>query len=261
MKSLSKYYNQICTKKYQILGFSRNKLTLIRMCEDIVQAFTFKFSQSTTTCTVDFGIFPLCMPVPIFLDEGGYGLEQFIVEQYEQNWGWTFDPNSDESMINCIKSISQAIDLYLLPIFDTCSDCKSALPELIKLEELFDRNRLKKLHLRGDSDCAIAWQERSLFDARKYYMALKSRNLVYAEQYLFHQIDYLQTSISSLNKPNSPRQPDIVKDRFSAKLALCLEQLERLNSGNLSYFEDLLNSNENQMRKYLAEKYPIIHNR
>lgn len=258
MKTISRCFNHICTQKYQSLGFSRSKSTFARINGDMLQAFTLKYSRSVPICSVDFGIFPLCLPQPIFLDAGGYALDEFIVELHERSSGWTFDASSEESMMNCIESITKAIDLYLLPFFETCSDCKSALPELIKLEELFDRNRQKTLYLRGDSDCAVPWQERSLFDSRKYFMALKSHNLSYAKRYLQHQVNFCERELKSFNNVNSPRQPDIVRERFSAKLALYSEQLEWLDSEDFGYFDDLLNSNEDQMKQFLAAQYPKI---
>ncbi len=258
MKTMARYYNHVCTQKYQSLGFSRTKSIFARTSGDVLQAFSLKRSQYAPTCSVEFGIFPLCLPQPIFLDAGGYELDKFIVELHAKSSGWTFDSSSDESMMNCIESISEAIDLYLLPFFESCSDCKSALPELVKLEELFEINRQKALHLIDEVDSAVPWQERSLFDYRKYYMALKARNLSYAQQYLNHQVNFYTTTLKSFDKPNSVRQPDVVRRRFLAKLAFYSEHLERLNSGDFSYFDDLLKSNENQMLKYLADKYPQI---
>jgi hypothetical protein len=258
MKTISRYFNQSYSKKLQSLGFSRSKSTFVRIRGDVLQAFTLKHSRNIPTCSVDFGIFPLCLPQPVFLDAGGYMLDEFIVGLYEGSLGWIFDANSDDSMMNCIESISEALDLYLLPFFETCCNCNIALPELIKLEELFDYNRQKRLQLRGDSDSAVPLQERSLFDSRKYYMALKARNLPYAQQYLNYQIGFYKTRLISFDKPNSPRQPDVVKERFTAKLALYLEQLERLESGDFTFFDDLLNSNENQMLELLSAKFPKI---
>ncbi len=257
MKTILRYYNNY-TQKYQLLGFSRTKSTFARVRGDVLHTFTFKYSCSVPICSVDFGIFPLCLPQPIFLDVGGYELDEFIIELHKRSSGWTFDACSDESMTNCVKSISQAIDLYLLPVFEECRDCKSTLPELIKLEELFDRNRQKTLHLMGESNFAAPWQERSLFDSRKYFMALKAHNLPYAYQYLNHKVAFYKNRLKSFDNPNSPRQPDVVRERFSAKLALYSKHLEWLDSGDFGYFDDLLNSNEKQMKSFLAAKYPKI---
>lgn len=258
MKTISRYYNHICTQKYHSLNFSRRKTTFVRISEDVVQSFTLKFIQNAPTCSVEFGIFPLCLPQPVFLEAGGYALEEFIVNLHDVGSGWEFNSSSDESMMSCVESISNTIDLYLLPFFEACSNCKSALPELIKLEELFDRNRQKRLQLSGDYDSAVPWQERSLFDSRKYFMALKSHNVSYAYQYLNNQVNFYKTRLKSFDNPNSSKQPGVVRERFSTKLAVYSEQLELLDSGSFDYFDDLLNTNEDQMREFLATKYPKI---
>lgn len=258
MKTISRYYNHVCTQKYRSLGFSRKKTTFARISGDVLQAFTLKCSQYVPVCTVDFGVFPLCLPQPIYLYAGGYELDKFIIDIHEKSSGWAFDAGSDQNMIDCVEAISEVIDMHLLPLFDKCIDCKSSLPELIKLEELFDRNRQKTLHLLGDSNCARPWQELSLFDYRKYFMALKAHDIPYAKQYLYHQINFCETKLKEFDKPNSTRQPGVVRDRFSAKLSVYLEQLGRLDSEDFCYFNDMLKSNENQMLKYLADEYPKI---
>ena len=258
MRTISRCFNHICTQNYKSLGFSRLHSTFIRRKKDILQVFSLKCSQSLPICSVEFGIFPLCLPQPVYFDAGGYMLDEFIVDLHGRNSGWTFDASSDESIMNCIESISQALDLYLMPFFEACSDCNTSLAQLVWLEELFDRNRKKTLYLRGDSDAAAPWQERSLFDSRKYYMALKARNLPYAQQYLIHQIDFYKNRLKSFDASSVSKQPTIVRERFSAKLALCVEQLERIESGDFSYFDDLLNFNENKMDQFLATKYPRL---
>lgn len=112
MKTISGYYNDICTKKYQSLGFFRNRLVYARIIGDVLQAFTLRCSRGASTCSVEFGIFPLCMPQPIFLDAGGYTLDEFFAELPNGSSGWTFDPGSKERMISCVEFISKAIDLY-----------------------------------------------------------------------------------------------------------------------------------------------------
>lgn len=258
MKSISRFYNQICKQKYQPLGFFGNKSTFARIRGDVIQAFSLKCSQYAPICTVDFGIFPLCLPQPFFLQAGGYELDAFIVEQSFTHSGWAFDPDSNERMKECIRFMSEAMDQYLLPFFDKCSDCKSALPELIKLEELFEQNRQSVLQLMGMSDRAMSWQERSLFDYRKYYMALKSHDYAYARHYLVYKLDFHEKRLKELMLPGAPRQPESVIERFSATRDSYAELLERLDSGDYAYFEDLLNSNEIQTRKFITGKYPKI---
>ena len=258
MTTISRCYSRICTQKYRAIGFFKRRTTFARIRGDVIQTFSLKLSRRVPACSIEFGVFPLCLPQPIFLDAGGYALDEFIIEKHEDIGEWTFDHSSDKSMIYCIESLSKTIDLYLLPFFDVCDDCNSALPELIKLEELFDGNRQTRLQLRGDFDSALNWQERSLFDSRKYFMALKSRNLSYAYQYLNYQINFCKMKLEALDNPNASIQPDIVRERFSIRLAMHLEHLERLQSGKLGYFDALLNANENQMKKFLSTQYPKI---
>lgn len=266
MKSITRYFNKICTKKYEPLGFSKSRTTFsksqfvfFRINEDVVQAFTLKRSQGVPECTVEFGILPLCRSAPVYIDGGGYELDRFTVEQHAGYSGWKFNPWVDKSVINCVESMSEAIDLYLLPLFDRCSNCAEALPELVKLEELFEKNRMETLRLWGDTDHAtLTWQERSLFDDRKYYMALKSHDLDYARKYLLFQISYREKTLKSFDSPDSPRQPDSVIEKFSANLARDIEQLKRVESADFDYFDRLLSSNEDKTLKFLADQYPQI---
>lgn len=266
MKSISRCFNKICTEKYEPLGFSKsrtmsskNQFVFFRINEDVVQAFTLKRSHGVPICTVEFGILPLCRSAPVYLDEGGYELDTFMVEQHAKYSGWRFDPKVDESVVNCVNSMSEAIDLYLLPLFNRCCNCAEALLELVKLEELFEKNRIETLRLWGDTDHAtLTWQERSLFDDRKYYMALKSHDLAYARQYLLFQVSYRKKALERFDSPDSPRQPDSVKERLSANLVRDIEQLKRVESADFDYFDCLLSFNEDKTLKFLADQYPRI---
>ena len=258
MMTLTRKFNQICAQKYQPLGFIRSKSTFARIVGDVIQSFSLKFYRGAPVCTVEFQISPLCLPQPFYLEGGIYELDQFIVDQQIGGHGWMYNRHSDESINNCVELLSNAIDLYLLPFFEMCTDCETALAGCMKLEEALDCNRRKRLQLMGEADLAAPWQERSLFDYRKFYMALKSRNLSYACQYLKHQVDYCKIRLEALDKPNSPKQPDGVRERFLAKLTKDSAQLQWLESGDLGKFEDLVNSNESQMREFLASNYPKI---
>ena len=252
MKKISKYFNHICTQKYSSLGFSKNKSAFIRMRGDILQTFALKCSHMAPTCSVTFGILPLCSPQPVYFDEGQYALNNFIIEVYD---GWIFDSDSYESVMKCVESILQAIDLYLMPLFERCYDCKTSLPELIKLDELFDRNRQTILRLKGDSDLADPWHERSLFDSRKYYMSLKAHDWSYARKYLNFKVDFYKKRIKSFDSPDSPKQPKSVIERFLAGLSLHLKLLESLESEDFAPFDEMIRLNEIQMYKLLGRKF------
>ena len=261
MKTLLKTFNRICTQKYKDFGFVRCNSFFARIKGDVIQTFRLKCSQYVPSCTVEFGMFPLCLPQPVYLFAGAYELDKFVIERHEYSSVWTFDPDSDESMEKSIESLTSAIDLYLIPFFDRCNDCKSALEELIKLEVLFEENRQKTLILIGGYDLAASWDERSLFDYRKYFMALKSHNLTYARQYLIHQINHHKSRLEEFDNPNFPEQPDCVRENFLTGLTEYLEQLDWIESGDFGKIDDILNYNEKQMHEFLVIKYPKILNK
>ena len=97
-----------------------------------------------------------------------------------------------------------------------------------------------------------------MFDSRKFYMALKACDYVYAEKYLRFQIEYCQTTLELMEKPDSTKQPEIVKKRMSENLNMCSEFLGRLTSGDYSFFDDLLLQNEVKTKEWLLDRYPAI---
>lgn len=258
MRPISKYYVSACKCKYECKGFTKSKLTFARMSGDIIQAFTLTHSERAPICSVNFGVFPLCMPTPVFLDAGRYELDMFAIDHHLMGTGWLYDVASSASIQNCVEGITQTIDQHLLPFFDACYDCRSALLESIKLEDLFERNRKIMLHQIHETDCALPWSEREFHDSRKYYMALKAKDLSYAINYLNYQIDFCKRKLKFFNGKGAPKQPDIVVKRFEEKLALYTEQLEKVELSDSDYIHTLLHRNEQQMLEYIASKYPKI---
>lgn len=258
MKSLLRYYSSICVPKYQRLGFSKHNVTLARIYGETLQVFSLKCPRNTSICSVDFGIIPLCMPGPVVLEVGGYNLDMFVLKQYVKYAGWAYDFRSKESIVSCIQAVSNTIDIYLLPILERCRDCETTLSELICLEELFDCNRKKALALQGILDSAVSWQDRSLFDSRKYYMALKARNFDYARKYLHHQVNFYKGKLELFGNLDSPKQPPAVWEGILSKLEVCTQQLHLIDSGEFNKLENFLNSNETQMRSFLLSTFSLV---
>ena len=259
IKTIPRHFSHVCTQRYQSLGFTKSKVTFARIKGDVIQAFTLRYFRDRPTCSVEFGVFPLCLPQPIVLEAGGYELDEFLFDPQKGRSGWTFDAASDESVITCVESMCQTLDLHLIPFFERCDDCKAALPAMIELEELFESNRQKYLSLLGEADCAVPWQERSLFDYRKYYMALKTHNLPYAQQFLNYQINYYEKRLKSFAEPDAPKQPDAVIEGFSIRLGVYEQQRNWLDSGDFSRFDEHLRANEKAMYEFLAARYPKVH--
>ena len=226
MRQVEKCFNMHSSSKYKESGFRKKNLTFARISDDTVQAFTFEKVRYDHACTVEFGIWPLCMPTPLYLDAGSYRLNEVIVSAQPEVLAWTFDPHSDESIHNCVESVLKAIDCVLLPFFDVCKNSQTALNELIKIEEKIENNRLNILQRLGDSDCARPWQERSLFDPKKYYIALKSQNYSYAHRFLSQQILWYTQELRKIERNEGVHQPEIVKVRFEAALAKYQEHMD-----------------------------------
>lgn len=259
MKSITRYFNKVCAEKYGPLGFSKTRtefdkkqIVFFRISEDVIQSFTLKRFRGVPICTVEFEIDPLCAGAPIYLGVGDE-LDRFSVEQHAKYGGWKYQPLVEQSVVECVNAMSETMDKYLIPLFDRCVNCAAALPELIKTEELFEKNRIEVLCLEGRIDCATSiGQEDMLFDDRKYYMALKSHDLAYARKYLRFQISYREKKLKKTNNSDS------VRERFSCNLNRAREQLKQLESAGFDYFDPLLSKNEDEARKYLAEQYPQI---
>ena len=263
MLSISKVYGSICKKKYQALGYSNEKgNTFARIKNDVLQVFSLKKYENLPIVTIEFGIIPLCMSLPTALTSNfpilsmiSYRLDQFFAELLANDEGWRYLPNSNASMHACVVSLTQAIDSYLIPLLERCVDCSSSLIELIKLEKMFDDNRLNALALLGEKDTAKPWENESLFDTKKYFMALKSGDYIYAHKFLTHQVDFFSCEVQKSLHTN---QPPIVLERISQKLSYYCEQLRILQSGNRGYFEKLVQTNEETMKTMLRARYPKL---
>lgn len=258
MKSVSLIFNRAYQHKYQPLGFVKSKSAFIRVKGDIIQSFSFKRFRDGRTCTVEFGVFPLCARPPIYLDAGAYALDGFIVGGREGWFCWEFDPFSDESKEKCIESISEAIDSYLIPFFEKCIDCRTALSESAKLEELLDLNRKEKLKLNGMRDMAKPLQERLLMNPYRYYMALKSRDFSYVKKYLEYKVSHLERCLKEFDTPGSSEQPECVKESHSDSLAEYTMQLYLVYAEDFDYFDKMIEANEKAMQQYLSSKYPKV---
>lgn len=264
MASISREYDTISKRKYLPVGFIKEKQTFARIKGDVLQVFTLKKHGHKPTVTVEFGILPLCMPLsfaslPIhfsILSMGNYSLDQFFVGSPALHGGWVFNPLSKDSIQDCLYSVTQAIDNHLIPLFDKCTNCSTSLTELVKQEEKFDRNRREILLLRGEADCAKSWKERSLFDYKKYFMALKAGNYTYAQVFLNHQVNFYE---KALHECIISQESKTVIEKHTMKYRSYSEQLKMLNSGDRDYFYNLIQSNEDAMWKLLKQNYPKLY--
>ena len=97
-----------------------------------------------------------------------------------------------------------------------------------------------------------------MIDSNKFYIALKSYNYDYADKYLRFHISYCQNELELTKRPESTKQPEIVKIRISENLDVCSDFLKRLMSGDYAFFDNLLLQNEAQIKEWLLDRYPSI---
>lgn len=232
-------YHKMCKKRYSVLGFVRINNTYCRIINDVFQSFTIK-CLSGGIYTVEFGIFPLCMAIP-YCELGTYSLEKFDIEVYASNGGWKYRGCTKADETAFWENILNIIDTSLIPLFQKADSCHAARHALIKLDELFEKNRQEVLRRNGMQDHAAHWQELSIHAPEKYYMALKTGDDQYALRYLDARIDACREIIEG---KNSAFQPKIVKERHAKILDDFLLHEEMLHQGNRSFFEEMIYKNE-----------------
>lgn len=237
--------------KYGCLGFVKIKKTFARIVNDVLQTFT--FIEKRKVCSIEFGVFPLCMDIKR-ADIGLYRLDKFSPEIIASYGGWIYNKCSKQSKYDCASAMINVVDRELIPFFLKADCCTSALHELIKLDELFDANRKKALYILGWEDCAKPWQEASLSAPEKYYMALKSHNFQYALQYIEHMCAWHNSVLQTKNDPNSQKQPDIVYERFEAGLRKLNEHKRRIEIDDTAFFDSLVQENEKRSLVHLSNE-------
>lgn len=256
MPTVTSVFRKYCDSKYFTLGFERHKNTYVRIQNGILQTFTLHKSYRSKWYTVCFGIVPLCNPI-LDLDIGHYELDKFYDDITIYDYGWAPDSVSIDANRDCAAKITHAIDKFLLPLFAECTDAQTTLASLLKVEEILDENRKSVLRQEGSDDCAVPWQEDSLFDSNKYWLALKCRNYSYAKRYLSHQIKDYEELISEI-EGGTDTQPASVYTNAIAECENSRKLLMKLDNGEYAFFEKIVEEQERQTLSLLRNKYPRL---
>ncbi|MBQ3526988.1 MAG: hypothetical protein IJA52_00320 [Clostridia bacterium] len=256
--SLIRGFKRICREKYSEYGFVNHNQTFARITNDVLQTFTLKRLSCGFECTVEFAIVPLCIGIK-YPDLGTLELHQMLSEYSE----FRYDKHSDKSVENCLVKIFEAIDTYLIPMFHKAVDCKSAFDCLIEVKHLCEENRLMHLQRKGIENCAEPFNKRILYDHNCYYMALKNSNYDYVKKYLetvlsdkkeyvFQRLKEIGEKDALSSTDNSIKNVLLVIKRYE-------ELLEKLNSGNYGYFDEMIYENERSSLTALEayKMYPI----
>ena len=256
MLTVPSLFRKYCDSKYLPLGFIRHKNTYARMQNGMLQTFTLQRFSRSKWYTVCFGIVPLCNLI-LDLDIGHYELDEFYDDITIYGYGWAPDSISIDANRNCAAKITHAIDENLLPLFAECIDAPKALAALLKIEEKFDNNRKSFLHQVGSDDCAEPWQERSLFDDNKYWLAIKCRDYAYVKRCLSHQIKDCEILISEIESGNDP-QPASVYTNAIAECESLRKRLRKLDNADYAFFEEMAETQEKQTLSWLRDTYPRL---
>ncbi len=152
MNKLTKLYKQKCINEFRKLGFKSYRNNFYRVVNDVFQSFGLHNSVSGNSCTVEFGVFPLCCGSIITKNHTGAN----HLKVFENNYSWfKYDKNSIESIEQTVNSIIEYINKYLIPYFEKCNNSRNAYFEICNFQ---------KKHQEGIL----------MFDCVLFYCALKS---------------------------------------------------------------------------------------
>lgn len=243
MDTFFRLFQKACKEKYAPLGFILVQQTYSRIINDILQTFRLKKSRGVPEVTIEFGVTPLCMNV-INCDVGAYSLEALSLDTYS-NWGWHYQPGSQESVLRCIDILLRQIDSEVMPFFEKADCCRTALPEMISMDRRIENNRIQLLQQLGVVDnCSLPIDIRLLTDD-KFYAALKAKDYDFARKYLDYQIQHLSSVIDEMESGISGViQPACVVSGYREQLNEVLIKRAKLDSGDIDFFTDLIQRNE-----------------
>lgn len=262
MKSILQMYISYCAASYSSLGFKRHKSTYARVINDVLQTFTFKRFCSGHECTVEFGIFPLCIGLSS-PDIGVYDLRKFNVSSwFEGTLGWRYEKQSQESTNICLSKIISVIDHDLIPLFNRADCSEKALRELIAVDRLFERKRLEILKLDGRENSASDIEYRILMATEKLYFALKIKDYEYADRVLEAHLyaarkkyneELMWHTVAKTEGQLHDKTQRI--EKYKTRIRSIEAMRKRVADRDDAYFEQMIQENEAFSKTHLAKFY------
>lgn len=235
------------TNKYLLSGFRRRGLTYTRVCNDVMHTFTPEFRRGKRSVTVEFGVIPLSIGIGSLV-LGTYRLDQFTTDDHAYEGGWKISTSKEESVRRCVDSMVSLVDEHLIPLFDRCKNCSAALNEMIQLDKRFHENRMTMLRRENIADAAEYWENISLSDHNKYFMALKAKDYEYAQRHIDRRIFLCEALLQD------DTQPEFVIDRTIEEYAVLNEQRSKLFLEDFRYFADMVAKGEAISMAFLQGK-------
>lgn len=227
-------------------GFKRTNASYIRVVNDVIQVIRFEVLSSGRACRVVFSAIPLCIGIDrksIISCPYCHELRRFEPTAGLLLCGWEYDRKAEESIHACMAEIMRYIETYLLPFFDRANSCRTALPELIALEQRFLDNRKISLAWAGMTDHAQPGMVPNLLDSAKRYMALKNGDYEFAEKYFTALVQQNIQSYQSVLEGGYLSE-EALRGR-EARIKKLQEEIALLKARDTDYFDRLLQENEN----------------
>lgn len=259
MYNLGDIFCQTCHIKYSNFGFTKCRKSFVRIVGDIVQSFSFVKFSGRPACTVFFSVRSLCQDQQMHIDFEDYRLDDFYIEsELDTFGGWYVDVSSEKSIAKCVGRLTDAIDSIIIPLFNNCTDCKSSLCKLLKIEYFLECVRQEQLKREQIKDHAQPWFRRCLYNAGLYYMALRSNNTTFARMYLEERIASYDHTFEHLN---TYQDQNLARRKRQA----CTKELQQLEvhythiiSKDMSFFETILQENEKRNIEFITKKNPRL---
>lgn len=163
---------------------------------------------------------------------------------------WEYDPTSQSSTYACVDEIARYVKVYLIPFFERANSCRSALPELLELEQRFSDKRNATPPLPSTADMDVSHHICNLHDSVKYYMALKNGNYLFALESRKALERLNAASLRSMDERGYLTEKD--RARREQLLAVLRKEIAHLEQRDTAYFQQLIRENEAYSRKCLA---------
>ena len=247
MDDFLKQLKKKCRAEISQYGFIQKKNVFARIVNDVFQSFHIEKivrSFNLRECRIGFAVLPLCQKLDanwVLSGVDKYYLREFEVTHWTEGDDWKYKIDSDE-ISSCIDEILVYISRYLIPFFERSDTCKTALPEIVKLEKLFNDNRKESLRQSGKKDMADPYAEINLIDSVKYYMALKNGDLDFA---LKCRRALLKQNVDSYNSM-AERGYLIEEDRLRREKAIAMlrNEINEIEYHNEVYIQQIIVDNE-----------------
>jgi hypothetical protein len=164
MINFNKKFKEIIKMEFSQFGFKCKGNNFVRVVDDVMLNFNLHMSRSGWSCTIEFGIVPLCYPIEKSNVTGGLGIYNLRMFEGSMEW-WNFDRKSEQSIDTCIHQLVMYMHKYLIPFFERGNNCADAYQEMCTLEKLCHNNV-------------------RMADYWKYCLALKMGNFDIAQSHL-----------------------------------------------------------------------------